>query len=305
MRLADFDDWARAHHGLLSLDGSGMSRAAWYRALESGTLVQVHPKVARLPGTPATPEQRILAAVLAVGPTAIASHRSSARLWGIPRPDDDHVDLIDSRDGCQANLDGVFIHRPSDRARLSPLRRYGIPCTNVIRVLADLGAVDPDAVSGAVGHVLATRLADLAALETAALEHGRRGRPGIPVLRDAIDDWSIDQKPADSLLESAMARLVQRHRLPPVEFHPVIDGHEVDFRFVDSAVIMECDGWAYHGLDRSGFERDRSRDADLTAAGWIVVRFTYRAVITSPSTVARRISAAFERWSSLTPPDAA
>jgi very-short-patch-repair endonuclease len=85
----------------------------------------------------------------------------------------------------------------------------------------------------------------------------------------------------------------------------VIEGHEVDFRFVDSVVLLECDGWAHHGLDRTGFERDRTRDADLTAAGWIIVRFTYRAVTRSPGTVVRRIRAAFERWSSQTPPDAA
>jgi hypothetical protein len=177
IRLSDFDDWARAHHGLLPFAASGMSRSAWYRALESGTLLQVHPKVARLPGTTVTPEQRILAAVYAVGPTATASHRSAARLWGIPRPEEDPVDVIDSRTGCQSDLEGVFIHRPSDRARLSPQRRYGIPCTNVIRALADLGAVDRHGVSAAVGHVLATRLADLGALETAAREHSRRGRP--------------------------------------------------------------------------------------------------------------------------------
>ena len=47
---------------------------------------------------------------------------------------------------------------------------------------------------------------------------------------------------------------------------------------IGTPVMLECDGWAYHGLDRSNFERDRDRDAELTAAGWIVVRFTYRAI---------------------------
>jgi very-short-patch-repair endonuclease len=305
MRLSDFDDWARAHHGVITLERSGLSRSAWYRAIDAGTLIQVHPHVARLPGTIDTSEQRIIAGVAAVGPGALASHRSAARLWGVPRPENDPVDVIDGRDGTQAALAGVVVHRPVDRKRLTPQRRFEIPCTNVLRTLADLGAVDPGGVSEAVGHVIAVRLADLNALETAAREHSQRGRPGIPALRNAIDDWSIDAKPADSVLEAAMARLISRYGLAPVEFHPIIEGHEVDFRVIDAPVILECDGWAHHGLDRAGFERDRERDADLIAAGWIVVRFTYRAVTVQPGAVARRIRAATERWLESPSPDAA
>lgn len=305
VRLSDFDDWARARHGIITLDQSGMSRSAWYRAIEAGTLIQVHPHVARLPGTADTPEQRILAGVAAVGTDGLASHRSAARLWGIPRADADPVDVIDARNGTQAQLDGVVVHRPVDRRRLAPQRRFGIPCTNVLRTLADLGAVDPTGVIDGVGHAIALRLADLNALEATARDHARQGRPGIPALRHAIDHWSIDTKPADSILEAAMARLVRRHGLAPVEFHPVIEGYEVDFRVQDTPVILECDGWTHHGLDRRGFERDRTRDADLVAAGWIVVRFTYRAITVRPSAVARRIRAATDRWMTSPSPDAA
>jgi hypothetical protein len=176
MRLSDFDDWATAHHGIITLPASGLSRDAWYRAIRAGTLIQIHPHVARLPGTAETPEQRILAGVEAVGPTGLASHRSAARLWGVPRPDADPVDVIDLRSGTQATFTGVIVHRPSDRGRLGPQRRYGIRCTNVLRTLADLGAVDPARVTEAVGHVVATELASLPALERAAADHSERGR---------------------------------------------------------------------------------------------------------------------------------
>jgi very-short-patch-repair endonuclease len=303
MRLSDFDDWARGHHGVITFERSGLSRSSWYRALDAGTLIQIHPFVARLPGTSDTPEQRIIAAVAAAGQHSLASHRSAARLWGIPRPEDDPVDVIDARSGTQGALEGVVVHRPTDRKRLTPHRRFEIPCTNVLRTLADLGAVDRRSVRDAVGHVIAVRLADLAALETAALDHSRQGRPGIPALRDAIDAWAIDDKPADSVLEMAMASLIRRHHLAPVEFHPIIEGYEVDFRVIDTPVVLECDGWAHHGLDRRGFERDRVRDADLVAAGWIVVRFTYRAITLSPAAVARRIRAATDRWRTTPSPD--
>jgi very-short-patch-repair endonuclease len=170
--------------------------------------------------------------------------------------------------------------------------------------MCDLGAVDRYSVSGAVGHVLAHKLATLSALEATLIAHSRQGRAGITALREAIDDWSIESRPADSVLEPAMRRLVARYHLPPVEFHATIQGREVDFRFIGTPVIVECDGWAYHGLVREQFERDRSRDAELIASGWIVLRFTYRAITDRPGSVARQISAALVRWSRVHPPDA-
>jgi very-short-patch-repair endonuclease len=193
-------------------------------------------------------------------------------------------------------LDEVTIHRPRDLERLSPQRRSGIVCTNVLRAVLDLGAVDRAAVSDAVGHIITNRLATLNALESVVIQHSEHGRTGIVALREAVAEWSIDAKPTDSMLEQTMHRLIARHRLPPVEFHPVICGYEVDFRVIGTPVILECDGWAYHGLQRTNFERDRQRDADLLASGWIVLRFTYRAITTRPKDTAARIAETVARW---------
>lgn len=309
MRAADFDTWARAHHGIITFAASGLSRSAWYRALDAGALIAVHPLVARLPGAPITAEQRIIAGVLAMGEPAIASHRSAARLWGLARPDDDPVDVIVTGERRDLDLEGVVIHRPTDRHRLTPQRRFGIACSNILRTIVDLGGIEPTSIHDVIGHAVANGLASLEAIESAAAEHARRGKAGTVALRAAIDDWTIDGRPSDSLLEAAMARLVGTYALPPVEFHPVIAGHEVDFRIIDTPVLIECDGWRYHGLDRTNFERDRVRDADLTAAGWIVLRFTYRSITARPGWTAGRIRAAVARWRPdalpAPPPDAA
>ncbi len=297
MQLTTLDHLATANHGIVSRSASGLSRSSWYRAIAAGQLEQVYPGVARLHGTARTPEQRIVAAVLATGPSSMASHRSAAHLWGIPRPEDDPVDVIVV--GARrrfTGFDDVVIHRPRDLERLAPQRRSGIVCTNALRAVLDLGAVDRSAVADAVGHVITSRLATLNALETVVIQHSEHGRTGIVALREAVADWSIDAKPTDSMLEQTMHRLITRHRLPPVEFHPIICGYEVDFRVIGTPVILECDGWAYHGLQRSRFERDRQRDADLLSAGWIVLRFTYRAITTRPKDTADRIVATIARW---------
>ena len=126
-----------------------------------------------------------------------------------------------------------------------------------MRTLLDLGGVDPGSLHDAVGHAITTKLATLEALDTAAAEHGRPGRGGVVAVRDAIADWSIDGKPTDSMLEAAFDRLAQQYGLPALDFHPVIEGIEVDFQVRGTPVILECDGWEYHGRERDDFERDR------------------------------------------------
>ena len=171
--------------------------------------------------------------------------------------------------------------------------------------MLDLGAVAPEHVPGAVGHALTSRLVWLDAIATCLLEHSRPGRTGVGALRRALDEWAIDAKPADSVLEPAMHQLVAGYGLPPLEFHPMIGGREVDFRIVGTPIVIECDGWRYHGRAREQFERDRHNDAEFAAHGWIVLRFTYRAITARPGRVAGQIRAAIDRWAGVASPDAA
>ena len=106
----------------------------------------------------------------------------------------------------------------------------------------------------------------------------------------------LDGKPVDSILEPAMRRLLNDHALPPVEFHPLLGGYEVDFLVSGSPLVLECDGWTTHGLDRAQFERDRERDADLGALGFVVLRFTYRDITKHGARTAERIRRNLERW---------
>ncbi len=309
MRLSDFDEWARAHHGIITREASGWSKSAWHRAIEAGDLMQIHPNVARLPGTALTPEQRIIAGVLALGAPAVASHRSAARLWLVPRPDDDPVDVLLLDERRDVDLDGVVVHRTTDREHLRPQRRFNIACTNIVRTLLDLGAVDGASVTDAVGHAIATRMVTADGLHAALAAHAVRGRAGIDAFRHALEEWAIDRQPADHLLDTAMARLVRNYAVAPLEFRPVIEGIRVDFRVVDLPIAIQCDGWAYHGLRPASFERDHEHDATLTAAGWTVLRFTYRAITTRPAWTARTIRQAIDRWQPAGelagPPDAA
>lgn len=300
MDLRCVESFATRHHGVVTMAAArrgGVSITGWYRAHDRGLLERLYPGVSRVVGSPPTTLQRLTAGVLAAGADALASHRTAARLWGIPRPETDPIDVIlPKRQRSSQYREGIVVHRPRDRKDLAPADRASIPTTNVVRTLCDLGAVDPHAVPGAVGHVLSSRLATVAALDRGIARHSARGRAGVVAFRNALCHWMLDGKPADSVLELAMGDLFHRFALPPFEFHPRIGGYEVDFHIVGTPILIECDGWTTHGLDRQAFDRDRRRDVAHTAAGFVTLRFTYSDIVRRPAATARAIRAALVRW---------
>jgi len=300
VKLEPLDRFARSHHGLVTLDVAerlGVNRAAWYRALRNGEMERLYPRVARLWGSAPTLQQRALAAVWATGPGAMASHRTSAALWGVDRPETDPIDVMMPSRERYSRLAGIVVHRPRDLVDLGPIMRLGVPSTNPMRMLIDLGAVDPASVESAMMSILSSKSASPIAIRGAFLRHARQGRNGIGPMRRALESWLGEELPPDSLLESKMAELVVAHRLPRVEFHAMAAGYEVDFLIVGTRIVLECDGWGSHGLDRDQFEFDRVRNDDLLAAGYVTSRFTWRQLTSNPSRVAARIRKVFDQWS--------
>jgi very-short-patch-repair endonuclease len=296
--ISKLSPFGRRQHGLVTIDQAlhvGMSRRAWYRAIASGRLTGVAPNVASLPGAADSVQQRILAPILSIGPTALASHRSAAALWGLDIPGDRPVDVLVLDRTRGPRLERTLVHRPTDLTDLHPFRRAGIPTTNPLRVLVDLGAVAPCRVADFLAHVLIEGWVSRRAAEAALVRHARPGRSGVAALRAALEDWPLGDKPPDSVLEPEMRRLLRRHGLPAFEFHPRVLGWEVDFAHMESMVIAEVDGWEHHGRDREQFERDRRRDAVLQAAGWVVFRFTWLQVKRRPTMVADSLHGALER----------
>ena len=85
---------------------------------------------------------------------------------------------------------------------------------------------------------------------------------------------------ADGLCETGTESITRfrlaRFRLPMVP-QVRIDGKRVDF-LIGRRLVIEVDGAEYH-IDPVRFEADRTRDAELTAIHYIVLRFSYKQVI--------------------------
>ena len=263
---------------------SGVSPRRWSRLHTSGALVAVFPGVS----TPAdaagelTDELWIAAAVASLGGEALASHRSAALLWGVAPPVAEGVrrpiDVLIEQHRRVAPRPGVTVHRSLDGLDLQPSRRAGVPCTNPLRTLVDLGAVAPAWVADAFTAMSVARLVAPAAARAVLDRHAGRGRPGLGELRRVLAEWPLGDDCPDSAFEVDVARSLRAAGLGGFRFHEVIVGFEVDFAWTRPKVVLECDGFEFHS-SRDAFELDRWRDATLAAVGWQVVRVTYRQVL--------------------------
>jgi very-short-patch-repair endonuclease len=81
--------------------------------------------------------------------------------------------------------------------------------------------------------------------------------------------------------EERFLSLIRDALLPAPEVNVSIHGYEVDFLWRKQRLVVEVDGYAYHG-NRSAFERDRRKDAQLRAAGLSGMRVTWRQMQDEP-----------------------
>lgn len=129
--------------------------------------------------------------------------------------------------------------------------------------------------------------------EMSSLPAHHRGRPGAPLLRAAL--WRGDGPALTrSRAEERFLDLVRSGRLPRPRANTVVRGHEVDFLWPVEKLVVEVDGFAFHG-SRGSFEDDRRRDAELAAAGLRVLRVTWRQIVEEADATLVRLAQALAR----------
>lgn len=287
---------ASTQHGVIARwqFAASVSRKAIERAVQSGELLRVAPQVFALPGAPATWRQRLMVAVLDAGPGACVSHRAAAVLHGIARRDMPELVEITSPRTRSARLDGVIVHRPLDlRADRDITVIDGIPVTSVLRTLVDLGVSESwlqvwDAVERAIQAELVTHRG----CEWVLAQLSKQGRHGCGPYRRALDERALRMKAPDKgLLEPRMAGLARRYALPAYAYQhdPFGDGSAfIDFAFVPERVAVEVKGLKER-MNPKKLTDDFEREHRLTAAGWIVLSFTWHQVVKRPKYVADTI----------------
>ena len=162
----------------------------------------------------------------------------------------------------------------------------GIPVTSPARTLLDLcGCVHPGRADRALENALHMKLVTLPRMEIVLAECARQGRPGITTLRSLLAQRGGGYVPTESELERLVLAVLDAAGLPEPERQVVLGDNErlvgrVDFLYRAARLVIEADG-RQHGGWLATIEDER-RDALLRAAGYRVIRVTWRMLTQEP-----------------------
>jgi hypothetical protein len=274
---------ANAQHCVFGLDQLrelGLSARAVQSRVAVGRLHRIHQTVYSLvPKSLLTREGLYMAAVLACGPGAVLSHRSAARLHGLRPHGYTRIEVTVPNRSTRRHS-GVALHRSTTLTEADVTKVNNIPVTTISRTLLDLAEV--------VGQRPLERAFDqaesLEALDLVKINDQLARNPtrrGAKKVRHLLATHYIGSTPTENDFEEALLALTRELGLPDPRTQFYIDPGDggplirADFAWPDRRIVVETDGRKTHGTTQA-FESDRRRDQRLTAAGWKVIRTTWR-----------------------------
>ncbi len=261
--------------------------------VESGFLVPEHRGVYRTAGSSDSLERRALAACMACGDGAAASHRTAAKLR----------QLIDATEAVpeitvpanrRPKRPGIRIFRSTlDHDELAVCGI--VPVTTTERTLLDLSRhLGPSELAEAADRAFRGRWTTPQKLDVYLASRVDSRRPGVANLRTIVDD-RLGRGVPESILESRMLALLRRWRLPdPIrQLQVVIAGRTArfDLAYPAERVAIELDGRSPHwGKER--WQADHRRDNAIELGAWRKLSFTWWDVTEEDRYVAFTVAAA-------------
>lgn len=255
-----------------------ISRNAIATRVRNGDVERVGRGIYRFTSSERTPEQKLLAAILACGPDAVASHLTAAAVWGLgdlQLAEPFHILVPDRR---KRDVAGVMLHSSATIDRLDVTVRGVIPITTPWRTTPDACALLPEyAAEDLTIEVLRRRMASHAQLQAVVDRMGNA--PGTGAVRQALRSFDpIELAKLMSWLEATFLRELRRRGLPMPKVNRRIwsqDGHligKVDFTWEWANLVVEVDGLRWHSLpSQKRYDDDRQNAIVLT--GTRILRF--------------------------------
>lgn len=256
---------ASRQHGRIShaqLIAAGVDRDRIKRWRADGRLRPVHREVYALGHTALSLHATVMAAVLACGSGAVASHRSAAHLLGVARSAPSRPEVSVPTPGGRRQK-RIVVHRgqvvhPRDMALL-----HAIPITTVPRVLLDLAPRLALADLTRACHEAWIHHRVTPALVEACIARNPT-KKGAPRLRLALGgDVTLSD------LEDGFLELLDRHDLPRPRTNIDHAGDKVDCHWPDRSLTVELLSYRFHA-SRRAFEDDvaRRRRSSHIAYSW-------------------------------------
>jgi very-short-patch-repair endonuclease len=201
------------------------------------------------------------AALLAVGPGAVLSHRTAAAMWGLTKRDPTTVDVIVPKQ--RRNRAGIRVHRAADLQPGDVRTKERLTLTSPYRSILDLAPLlNARQVAYAVSQALSHHLITDQQAST------------------LTDTPTITRSEA----ERRFLAIVKKAGLPTPQTNVIVQGFEVDFYWPEHRLAVEIDGFEFHG-HRQAFEDDRRKSLALEGAGVRTIRLSWRQLVDEPELV--------------------
>lgn len=237
---------------------------------------------------PRTRRQDLLATVLDV-PGSVVTKTTAAWLVGLERFRVEPVHLLVKRGGNHRPV-GSIVHEtfwlpPSHRQCID-----GVPCVSDARLCFELAStVHPKHLRRLVDRLKSTRGMDYSELALTTAELCRRGKSGSAEMRLVVNERMPGFVPPASELEAVYADVCAAFDIPPGVRQKNAGGDawigRVDVAYPDHKLLVELDSRRWHDTS-TAFDDDRVRTNALVAAGWRVIRITWRMLHDEPQKVA-------------------
>jgi predicted transcriptional regulator of viral defense system len=286
---------AAKQRGLITreqLRALGLSDRVIDTMVRQSALRRIRRSVYATMGAPETWERSLLAAVLAAGDGAAASHSAAARLWRFAYAPEARLEIITPRER-RPHIRGVHAHQSVRLESADITRRDGIPCTTFERTLCDCTSLISQFQAGrTLDDGLRRNVAKLAVLRECAERLESAAGRRMTTIRALLAQRGVDFDPGGSGSELRVLDVIARAGLPrPVQQHRVRVGRRtyiLDYAWPQWMVFGEYYGLAVHS-GASAVAYDSDRITDLSAAGWTPLIFTDA---TPDSVIAEKVAAA-------------
>ncbi len=282
---------AGAQRGLVhrsQLRALGITRGSYEHRLQTGALHPVLPSVLSVVYPVLEPLAQETAALLYAGENTVLSHDSAAALWRMARNPSFVALTVVGRH--VRTRPGLHVHQVSGLDIRDVRLHQGFPVTSPARTLIDC-AVSELPLDRLLNEARALKLVTDHEIHEAMERCPRRtGVRALRALLDAERDSGYTRSEAERLLK----RIITEAGIEAPIFNSRVEGIEADAYWPKHRLIVEVDGYQYHGRWAS-FQSDRARDNHLITTGYTVLRFTWHQLTQRPLPVLAQIVRALTR----------
>lgn len=263
-------------------DEVGIPASAIRERVENGRWIRRQAGVYQVDTRPQEWDDRVLTAVLAAGPGALASHRCAFKLWNLDGLGSVPIEITVPF-GQLPVPEGVIVHRTRRVMDIDEVG--GIPATTVPRTLLDCASfVPPVVLAKAVDAARRNGFATLDELKAFLIVRGGRGVAGTRKLQSVLEYYAADIATDSNAEAEALFHLRDGHIPEPVlqqRFLTRNGPRRPDFYWPELNKAVEVDGLGTHS-SADAIDDDLIRQNDLLELGIELRRFSARQVRRDP-----------------------